>query len=199
VSKETPKEKENSKITKQKKTARKNSNKNKTEKKIDKNIKKLSEKIRDYEQDVFQLQEKLIQKEAEIAEAKDRYLRLVAEFDNFSKRSEKETKEIIEYAGEKVLKEILPIFDDLERAISNSDDKKCDGMKLIHKKFLKVLKDFHVEPIISVGEEFNPDFHHAVMAREEEGIEPDMVLEEYEKGYKYKKHILRYAKVVVSR
>jgi molecular chaperone GrpE len=106
------------------------------------------------------------------------------------------------YAGEKVLREIVPIFDDLARALDNepeSEQKDNSGLTMIFKKFDKVLSDLEVTPIKSVGETFDPDFHHALMVREEEGVDADIVLEEFEKGYKYKDRVLKHAKVVVSK
>lgn len=151
-----------------------------------------------------ELKKKLSEKEREIIEFNDRYLRLAADFDNYRKRTEKEIREIIEYAGEGVLRQVLPILDDIERALCNNDKNISEesvqkGLELIHKKFVKTLEDLNVKSIESLNKPFDPDFHHAVLAREEKGIEPEMVVEEFEKGYVYKKHVLRYAKVVVSK
>lgn len=151
-----------------------------------------------------ELKKKLSEKERELIEFNDRYLRLAADFDNYRKRTEKEIREIIEYAGEGVLRQVLPILDDIERALCNKDKNISEesvqkGLELIHKKFVKTLEDLSVKPIESLNKPFDPDFHHAVLAREEKGIEPEMVVEEFEKGYVYKKHVLRYAKVVVSK
>lgn len=151
-----------------------------------------------------ELKKKLSEKERELIEFNDRYLRLAADFDNYRKRTEKEFREIIEYAGEGVLRQVLPILDDIERALFNNDKNISEesvqkGLELIHKKFVKTLEDLGVKPIESLNKPFDPDFHHAVLAREEKGIEPEMVVEEFEKGYVYKKQVLRYAKVVVSK
>ena len=82
----------------------------------------------------------------------------------------------------------------------NSTDKSVQaGLELIHKKFIKTLEDLGVKPIESLNKPFDPDFHHAVSARNEKNVEPETVVEEFEKGYMYKKHVLRYAKVVVSK
>ena len=151
-----------------------------------------------------ELKKKLSEKERELIEFNDRYLRLAADFDNYRKRTEKEIREIIEYAGEGVLRQVLPILDDIERALCNNDKNISEesvqkGLELIHKKFVKTLEDLGVKPIESLNKPFDPDFHHAVLAREEKDIEPEMVVEEFEKGYVYKKHVLRYAKVVVNK
>ena len=151
-----------------------------------------------------ELKKKLSEKERELIEFNDRYLRLAADFDNYRKRTGREIREVIEYAGEGVLRQVLPILDDIERALYNNDKNISEGsvqkgLELIHKKFVKTLEDLGVEPIESLNKPFDPDFHHAVLAREEKDIEPEMVVEEFEKGYVYKKHVLRYAKVVVSK
>ncbi len=162
--------------------------------------KKVSEKVSKEKE----LKKKLSEKEKELNEFNDRYLRLAAEFDNYRKRTEKEIREIIEYAGEGILRQVLPILDDFERALhnngKNSNDKSVQvGLELIHKKFIKTLEDLSVKPIESLNKPFDPDFHHAVLARDEKDVEPETVIEEFEKGYIYKKHVLRYAKVVVSK
>lgn len=135
-------------------------------------------------------------------EMKDKYYRMAAEFDNFKKRTHKEIEQIHKYAGEIVLKEIIPVFEDLSRALANETSEETadnSGLSMIFKKFEKTLKDLGVEPIKSLGEAFDPDLHHALMVREEEGVDPDMVVEEFEKGYKFKDKILKHAKVVVSK
>jgi len=162
--------------------------------------KKVSEKVSKEKE----LKKKLSEKEKELNKFNDRYLRLAAEFDNYRKRIEKEIREIIEYAGEGVLRQVLPILDDFERALHNNGKNSTDksvqaGLELIHKKFIKTLKDLGVKPIESLNKAFDPDFHHAVSARDEKNVKPETVVEEFEKGYMYKKHVLRYAKVVVSK
>jgi len=150
-----------------------------------------------------QLEIKSIELEKKLMEANEKFLRLAAEFDNYRKRREKEFGEIVEYAGEEVLRNILPVLDDLERACNNVADggeqSLREGLELIYRKFQKTLQNMGVEPIESLNQAFDPYFHHAVMAREEADITPDIVLEEFEKGYKYKNHVLRHAKVVVSK
>lgn len=149
-----------------------------------------------------ELEKQMEEREKAFEEMKDKYFRLAAEFDNFKKRIIREFEMVHKYAGEKVLREIVPIFDDLARALDNepeSEQKDNSGLTMIFKKFDKVLSDLEVTPIKSVGETFDPDFHHALMVREEEGVDADIVLEEFEKGYKYKDRVLKHAKVVVSK
>lgn len=150
---------------------------------------------------IAELEAKVAEYEKALNEANEKFLRLAAEFDNYRKRREKEYSDIIEYAGEEVLRNILPILDDLERALNNINDDQSlrEGLELIYRKFQKTLQNLGVEPIESLNKPFDPNLHHAIMTREEAGVAPDIVLEEYEKGYKFKNRVLRYAKVVVSK
>lgn len=158
------------------------------------------------EKEMRKLREQLTDQEQEILKLNEKYLRLAADYDNYRKRTQKEMGQIIEYAGEKVLRVMLPILDDLERALVNHDEESettCqslqEGLGLIYKKFRKILQDLQVEPIEAMHKSFDPDLHHAVLAREVESVEPDIVVEEFEKGYMFKDHVLRHAKVVVSK
>ncbi|MFA4838782.1 MAG: nucleotide exchange factor GrpE [Candidatus Neomarinimicrobiota bacterium] len=167
-------------------------------------LKEAEQKIEELNGQIETLSRDLEDKTKELAESKDRYLRLAAEFDNYRKRQDKEIGQIVEYAGEDVLRNILPVLDDLERSIKTKTENMTvqtvqDGLELIYKKFLKILSDLGVQTIDSLNQPFNPDIHHAVMAREEKDAEPDMVIDEFEKGYNFKQRVLRYAKVVVSK
>lgn len=165
--------------------------------------KKPSVEPEDLSSKIVELETKIAMQEKSLIEANEKFLRLAADFDNYRKRREKEFADIIEYAGEEVLRNILPVIDDLERVFSNmaTDGEKSlhEGLELIYRKFLKTLQNFGVAPIESVNQSFDPYFHHAVMTREEADVAPNTVLEEFEKGYKYKNHVLRHAKVVVSK
>lgn len=152
---------------------------------------------------IAELETRIAEQEKILIDAKEKFLRLAADFDNYRKRREKEFGDIVEYAGEEVLRNILPVLDDLERACNNvavnGEQTLQEGLELIYRKFQKTLQNFGVEPIESLNQPFDPYFHHAVMAREEAEVAPEIVLEEFEKGYKYKSHVLRHAKVVVSK
>ncbi len=170
----------------------------KSNNKTDKKKKEKTVSIKKYQK----LEKELKEQQLTFEQTNDKYYRLAAEFENFKKRTSKELTTIHKYAGEKVLKEILPIFDDIVRAVENETEKDQDdnfGFSMIYKKFSKSLKDLNVEPMISVGKPFDPELHHALMVREEEGIDADMVIEEFEKGYMYKDKVLKHAKVVVSK
>ncbi len=166
-------------------------------------LKVMEKELHTAEEKLQKIQADMEAKETELDKLNEKYIRLAAEFDNFRKRTEKERIQLHTYAGEKVLKEILPILDDIERAVNDQSGKSgahsSAGLGLIHKKFLKTLNDLGVKPIEALGKPFDPDLHHAVMSREVEDVESETVVEEFEKGYLYQDRVLRYAKVVVSK
>lgn len=139
-----------------------------------------------------------------IDEQKDKYLRLSAEFDNFRKRTLKEKAELIKNGGEKAINAILPILDDLERALQNmqkAEDVKAiyEGVELIYQKFLKNLHQEGLEKMEPVGKAFDTDFHEAVAlvpapSEEQKG----KVLDCVQTGYKLNEKVIRHAKVVVA-
>lgn len=139
-----------------------------------------------------------------IEEQKDKYLRLSAEFDNYRKRTLKEKAELIRNGGEKAISAILPILDDLERALENmqkTDDLKAihEGIDLIYQKFLKNLTQEGLEKMNPIGENFDTDYHEAVAlvpasAEEQKG----KVLDCVQTGYKLNDKVIRHAKVVVA-
>lgn len=139
-----------------------------------------------------------------IDEQKDKYLRLSAEFDNFRKRTLKEKAELIKNGGEKAINAVLPILDDLERALQNmqkAEDVKAiyEGVELIYQKFLKNLHQEGLEKMEPVGKAFDTDFHEAVAlvpapSEEQKG----KVLDCVQTGYKLNEKVIRHAKVVVA-
>lgn len=139
-----------------------------------------------------------------IEEQHDKYLRLSAEFDNYRKRTMKEKAELIKNGGEKAITAILPILDDLERAVKTSetsDDVKAmrEGIELIYNKFLKVLNQEGLQKIETDGENFDTDYHEAialVLAPSEE--KKGKILDCVQTGYKLNDKVIRHAKVVVA-
>lgn len=141
-------------------------------------------------------QKKLINENKEL---KDKQIRLLAEFDNFRKRTILEKEKLINYDGEKIIVPLLTVFDDLDRTISEDyEDSKSilEGISIIISNIKKILKDNQINEFISIGDKFDPELHEALMS--EPGDENNIVLKEFEKGYKYKEKIIRHAKVVVS-
>jgi len=142
--------------------------------------------------------------QAQVSELKDKYLRSVAEFDNYRKRTLKERAELILNGGEKVLTAILPVVDDMERAIDNgakTDDPQVlrEGMELIYHKLIKVLEAQGVSMIDTAGADFDTDVHEAVamvpgMGDDKKG----KVIDCLQKGYKLNEKVIRHAKVAVG-
>ncbi len=140
---------------------------------------------------------------AEEIDWKDKYIRLQAEFDNFRKRTLREKMALVESGGSDVWKAVLPILDDMERAISASDKSEDiaalrEGEKLIYNKFIDIMRQKGVVEIEALDAEFNPDLHEAI-ARFAAGEEKSgKVIDVVQRGYKQGEQVLRYAKVVVG-
>ena len=142
--------------------------------------------------------------EQKLAELNDKYIRLYAEFDNFRKRNMKERAEYLKYAGEEAWKMMLPVIDDFERSIKASEHVKeakevMEGVKLIHHKLLTILRQAGVEPMNSVGKEFDAETMEAITnipapSPEQKG----KVVDEVERGYLLNGKVIRFAKVVVG-
>ena len=139
----------------------------------------------------------------QLAEANDRNLRLMAEFDNFRRRSAKEQLELIEVANGKLLEKLSEVQDNFERAFA-SENKAKDldafekGMQMIYNQFAKVLSDAGLEQIDPTGKEFDPNLHEALMQQPSDTIPEGHVVTVFQKGYKLKNKILKTAKVIVS-
>jgi len=141
--------------------------------------------------------------EKEKLELKDALLRRSAEFENYKKRVETDTVNLIKYAGESLIISILPVYDDLQRSLAHAEDEKnnksfLEGLKLVFDKFNKILEDAGVVKIEAKGKPFDFNFHEALMQREADDVPPHTVLEEIEAGYMYKDKVIRHAKVIVS-
>ncbi|MBR4314153.1 MAG: nucleotide exchange factor GrpE [Lachnospiraceae bacterium] len=139
-----------------------------------------------------------------IKDWEDKYKRLLAEFDNFRKRSEKESAMMIDIGASMILTKILPIVDNFERAINSipddiKDNSFVDGVDKIYKQMLKIFEDLGVKPIEAVGKPFDANLHNAVMTDENAEGEVDTVVEELQKGYMYKDQVLRHSMVKVKK
>jgi molecular chaperone GrpE len=146
-------------------------------------------------------EDRLAEAEKQAALFKDQFLRKAAEFENFKRRVENESATIIRYANEDLLQAILPVIDDLERSLKNSDNKDGafhKGIELIYQKILKTLQKQNVRPFETVGKPFDVHYHDALLQVPRKDVAPHTVLEEVEKGYLYHDKVLRHAKVVVS-
>jgi molecular chaperone GrpE len=149
------------------------------------------------------LQEQLAEKTREAAENYDKWLRLLAEFDNFKKRTQKEKADLMKFGNESQLRSILPILDNLERAVDHGKGSKdntslLEGLEITLRQFLNTLERFGVKPVSARGEVFDPEKHEAV-SQQESDQEANRVLSEIEKGYVYHDRLLRPARVIVSK
>ena len=141
-------------------------------------------------------------KDEKIEELTDRVTRQMAEFDNFRKRSEKEKSQMYMVGARDVIEKLLPVVDNFERGLKSIPEDQKDGpvasgMEMIYKQLITVLTDLGVTPIEAVGQEFDPNFHNAVMHAEDEELGENTVSEEFQKGYKYKDAVLRHSMVKV--
>ena len=149
------------------------------------------------------LEENVKQLEQEVVDLKDKLLRKAAEFENYKRRTENDQINLITFAAESFIQKLLPVIDDFERSLGHVDEAEDinaikQGLKLIYDKLLKVLDEQGVKKIEAVGNPFDVDYHEALMQRPDDSVEPHTVLEEIEKGYTYKDKVIRHAKVVVS-
>lgn len=132
---------------------------------------------------------------ARIAELEDKNLRMMAEFDNYRRRTNKEKLELMSTAGERIFKEMLPLIDDFERALAVIDD---EGVRLIYQKFMAFLDKNDVHPIETEGADFNTDEHEAVTTFAAGENQKGKVIDCTQKGYKLGDKVIRFAKVVVG-
>ena len=137
-----------------------------------------------------------------VEELEDRVKRQMAEFDNFRKRSEKEKTAMFETGARSVIEKILPVVDNFERGLASVPEEEKDGgfaqgMEMIYKQLLTELDKLEVKPIPAVGEEFNPDFHNAVMQVESDEYESGVIAQELLKGYTYRDTVVRHSMVAV--
>jgi molecular chaperone GrpE len=134
----------------------------------------------------------------------DKYLRLAAEFENYKRRAQRDQSDSIRFGNESLLKNLLPIIDNLERAIRCAKDAGTsgpllEGVELTHKQFLETVGKIGVQQICSEGSPFDPTIHQAVTQVERDGVEPNTVVEEFQKGYFLNDRILRPAMVSVAK
>ena len=158
----------------------------------------------DFASGIGAVEAKLAEKEKEAAANYDKYLRMVAEFDNYKKRAAKDKADIIKFGKEDVIKDVLPFIDSLGRALEhaeNSTDIQAfkEGLKLIQDQLLGCLKKHGVEKIECVGQEFDPNFHEAMMKEDSEHHEDNKVINEFQCGYLLNGRLLRPAQVSVCK
>ena len=137
-----------------------------------------------------------------IEELEDRVKRQMAEFDNFRKRTDKEKTAMYEIGAKSVIEKILPVVDNFERGLASVPEEEkgngfADGMQMIYKQLMTELENIGVKPIEAIGQEFDPDYHNAVMQVESEEYETGIVAQELQKGYTYRDSVVRHSMVAV--
>lgn len=151
---------------------------------------------------IQQLEEALAAKEAEVAANWDKYLRERADLENYRRRVQKEKEDLMKYGNECLLAEILPVLDNMERALDHASEESLsaiiEGVNLTRSMLLSVLKKFGVEPIETKGAAFDSAFHQAMCQVESNDVAPNCVIEEYQKGYLLNDRLLRPAMVSVA-
>jgi molecular chaperone GrpE len=140
-------------------------------------------------------------RDQELAEMKDRYLRLMADFENFKKRALKEQSELLKYQGERVVVDLLEVLDNLELALAYSSaeyDKLKQGLEMVHKMFVERLGRWEIRGESSVGKEFDPHRHAAISRVPGNSAKPGTIVGELKKPYFYKDKLIRVGEVVVA-
>ena len=141
-------------------------------------------------------------RDEQIEELNDKVKRQMAEFDNFRKRTEKEKSMMFDMGAKTIIEKILPVVDNFERGFTtveeaDKDDAFVQGMQQVYKQLMTELEAVGVMPIEAIGQEFNPDFHNAVMQVESEEYESGIIAQEFMKGYMYKESVVRHSMVGV--
>ena len=154
------------------------------------------------------IEDLLLEAQAEIEDWQDRALRAAADFENFKKRMERERASMLKYHGESIFRELLPVVDNLERAVEQGVVDGVDaeqnlkalleGVELTLKSLRTTLEKFEVKPIETIGEPFDPTIQEALSMEASNSVPANHVVGEYEKGYHYKDRLLRAARVIVS-
>ena len=134
-------------------------------------------------------------------EVKAQLIRMAADFENFKKRARKEKEDLRKFGNEHLVRDILPVLDNLERALAHVDSDAnplVEGIKMVSKQFLQVMENYGVRPIESAGKPFDPAIHDAMTQQPTADAEPGTVLQEFERGYTIHERLLRPARVIVA-
>ena len=140
----------------------------------------------------------------ELLQLKDKYLRTLAEYENFRKRSEKEKTQMFELGAKSIIEALLPVVDNFERALSHVQEEEKDspfvkGIEGIYKQIQKMFADCNIQEIEALGKKFDPALHNAVMTEEEGDAEEDTITLDLQKGYTYRGNVVRHSMVKVKK
>lgn len=199
VANEKPKQSEQQEEMKAKQTEKKVE-----EKEVDQNKTKTQSKT-EAEKKASKKVEKKLKKDPKLEAIKslqEKNIRLIAEFDNYRKRSEKEKSQMFAMGAKDVLEKILPVIDNFERGLGiiTEEEKEgafAQGIEKIYKQLMTVLEEIGVRPIEAVGKQFDPNLHNAVMHTEDENLEENTITDEFQKGYLFRDTVIRHSMVKV--
>ena len=140
----------------------------------------------------------------ELLQLKDKYLRTLAEYENFRKRSEKEKAQMFELGAKSIIEALLPVVDNFERALRHVQEEEKDspfvkGIEGIYKQIQKMFADCNIQEIEALGKKFDPALHNAVMTEEEGDAEEDTITQDLQKGYTYRGNVVRHSMVKVKK
>lgn len=146
--------------------------------------------------------ETIAQLQEEVQNANERYIRLMAEFDNYKKRTSREYERMVESANEKLMLELIDVRETFERALKHTENADLqnfvDGTKLIFNKLDGVLAANGLTPFADIGDEFDPQLHDAMLKQPHPELDEDHIVDIFEKGYKLKERVIKHARVIVS-
>lgn len=150
-----------------------------------------------------QLKEEIETLKSTLEEEENKYLKLLAEVENFKRRKNQEIELQKKYKEQALAEDLLSVLDNLERALAVEDDSEAfsslkKGVDMVYKDFIKVFESHDIKPIESVGAEFDPNVHQAVMTEPDDSVESNIVIEEFQKGYLLKDRVIRPSMVKVS-
>ena len=153
---------------------------------------------------IDELKKTLSEKEEIVKSLQDKMLYMQADFENFKKIKNKEKQDVLKFGNEVLIKDLLPVVDNLERALehaSKTDDFKSihDGVKIVLNEFLKVLEKAGVQPVEALGQKFDPNFHEAFFQEERKDVEPEIIVSEHLKGYVLNGRLIRPSLVSISK
>lgn len=156
------------------------------------------------ESEVETLKTELLQAQSEAKTHQEQYLRTLADMENLRKRTQREKEDLAKFANENILREILPVIDNLERAVEHAEQSEnCDGLfegvQMTLTQFSQLLEKFGVEPVDAVGQPFDPAFHQAMGQIESDEYPPNVVAQQMQKGYQLNKRLLRPAFVMLAK
>ncbi len=146
-------------------------------------------------------EERLREMEEEVQDYKDRYLRNLADMENMRKRQERERADLLKYASEKLLQDMLPVLDSFEKAVqvtaSGVSDPIIEGVRMVHRQFLQILENHGLKLIEAEGKEFDPNLHQAIQRVESDEVQGETVKDQYQKGYTLNGRLVRPSMVSV--